>query len=172
MTQTHTTYRIAIKDANLLIDLFDIDLIDSFFQLNLEFHTTTLIFGELDNDQQKYLKQFIETEKLKIREISILEIETFKNLPVQTRKLSVQDLSLYFYAIELKNCMILTGDNRLRKEAEKIGFEVHGVLWVFEELVNHNILEKQTAIQRLDELMKVNLWLPVSEFAKLTEVWT
>ena len=172
MTQTHTTYRIAINDANLLIDLFDIDLIDSFFQLNLEFHTTTLIFGELDNDQQKYLKQFIETEKLKIREISILEIETFKNLPVQTRKLSVQDLSLYFYAIELKNCMILTGDNRLRKEAEKIGFEVHGVLWVFEELVNHNILEKQTAIQRLDELMKVNLWLPVSEFAKLTEVWT
>jgi predicted nucleic acid-binding protein len=169
MTEPHTTYRIAINDANLLIDLFEIGLIDSFFQLNLEFHTTSLIIGELDQDQQSHLKQFIETERLKIREISILDIETFKDLPVQTRKLSIPDLSLYFYAIELKECMILTGDNRLRKEAEKIGFEVHGVLWVFEELVDKGNLSKTTAVKKLEELIKVNLWLPIRDCEKLIE---
>ena len=171
MTQTHTTYRIAINDANLFIDLFEIDLIDSFFLLNLEFHTTSLIISELDPDQQRYIQKFVEIGKLKIREISITDIETFKDLPVQTRKLSINDLSIYFYALELKECIILTGDNRLRKEAEKIGFEVHGVLWVFEEIVNRNILEKQIAVQKLEELMKVNLWLPVKECEKLIEGW-
>lgn len=171
MTQTHTTYRIAINDANLFIDLFEIDLIDSFFLLNLEFHTTSLILSELDPNQQRCIQKFVEIGKLKIREISIREIETFKDLPVQTKKLSINDLSLYFYAFELKECMVLTGDNRLRKEAEKIGFEVHGILWVFEELVVHNILEKKLAVQKLEELMKVNLWLPVRECEKLIGVW-
>lgn len=108
MTQTHTTYRIAINDANLFIDLFEIDLIDSFFLLNLEFHTTSLILSELDPNQQGYIQKFVEIGKLKIREISIAEIETFKDLPVQTQKLSINDLSLYFYALELKECMLLT----------------------------------------------------------------
>jgi predicted nucleic acid-binding protein len=171
MTQAHTTYRIAINDANLFIDLFEIDLIDSFFLLNLEFHTTSLILSELDPNQQSYIQKFLEIRKLKIREISIAEIETFKDLPVQTKKLSINDLSLYFYAFELRECMVLTGDNRLRKEAEKIGFEVHGVLWVFEEMVSYNILEKQIAVQKLEELMKVNLWLPVRECEKLIGVW-
>lgn len=171
MTQTHTTYRIAINDANLFIDLFEINLIESFFLLNLEFHTTSLIIAELDPDQQTNIQKFVETGKLKIREISISEIETFKDLPVQTKKLSINDLSLYFYALELKECMILTGDNKLRKEAEKIGYEVHGILWVFEEMVNNSILKKQLAVQKLEELMKVNLWLPAKECEKLIEVW-
>ncbi len=171
MTQTHTTYRIAINDANLFIDLFEINLIESFFLLNLEFHTTSLILAELDSDQQTNIQKFVETGKLKIREISISEIETFKDLPVQTKKLSINDLSLYFYALELKECMILTGDNKLRKEAEKIGYEVHGILWVFEEMVNNSILKKQLAVQKLEEIMKVNLWLPAKECEKLIEVW-
>ena len=171
MTQSHTTFRIAINDANLFIDLFELDLIDSFFLLNLEFHTTSLIKGELNQEQQIVLQQYINSGKLKIRGISIEEIETFQSLPVQTKRLSVQDLSIYFYAKELENFMILTGDNRLRKEAEKVGYEVHGVLWVLEGLVKNNILEKQIAVQKLEELMKVNLWLPVRECEKLIQVW-
>ncbi|MCP9762172.1 hypothetical protein [Lacihabitans soyangensis] len=171
MTQAHTTYRIAINDANLLFDLFDVDLIDAFFQLNLEFHTTSLIIGELDIEQKAKIQTHIDSNRLKIREIELSEIETFKGLTVQTKKLSIPDLSLYFYAKELKEFMILTGDNKLRKEAEKLGFEVHGVLRVFEEMVNQKILQKQLAVQKLEELMKVNLWLPVRECEKLIGVW-
>jgi predicted nucleic acid-binding protein len=169
VTESHTIYRIAINDANLLIDLFEVDLIDAFFQLNLEFHTTSLIIEELDIEQKAKIQKHIDVNKLIIREIELSEIETFKGLAVQTKKLSIPDLSLYFYAKELKECMILTGDNKLRKEAEKLGFEVHGVLWVFEEMVNHNILEKQIAVRKLEELMKVNLWLPVRDCEKLID---
>lgn len=171
MTQTHTTYRIAINDANLFIDLFEIGLIESFFSLNLKFHTTSLIMKELDENQQALLHQFIEVGKLKIREISLAEMETFNGLPVQTKKLSIQDLSLYYYALELKQCMILTGDNKLRKEAEKLGFEVHGVLWVFEELVKNDFLEAKKASQLLELLKRINLWLPIKECDRMIEKW-
>lgn len=171
MTQSHTTYRIAINDANLFIDLFELDLIDSFFLLNLEFHTTSLILSELDPNQQTYIQKFVEIGKLKIREISIAEIETFKDLPVQTKKLSINDLSLYFYAFELKECMVLTGDNRLRKEAEKIGFEVHGILWVFEEMVNKGLIKPLKAANLIESLKRINLWLPIKECDKLIEKW-
>jgi predicted nucleic acid-binding protein len=171
MKDHHTTHKIAINDANLLIDLFEVDLIDTFFQLNLEFHTTSLIIGELDTEQKTKILAYIDSNKLKIREIGLSEIETFRDLPVQTNKLSVQDLSLYFYAKELKDCMILTGDKILRKEAEKLGFEVHGVLWVFEELVNNGLIEPLKAAFLLEALKRNNLWLPIKECDKLIEKW-
>jgi predicted nucleic acid-binding protein len=169
MTDTNATPKIAINDANLLIDLFEVDLIDTFFNLNLEFHTTQLILNELDQYQQASLQIYIGTKTLRIRDLSREEIKSLKLLPVQTKKLSLQDLSLYFYAKELMECMILTGDNKLRKEAEKLGFEVHGVLWVLEEMVNTKLLEKEMAVDILEKLMRVNTWLPVKECEKLIE---
>jgi predicted nucleic acid-binding protein len=65
--------------------------------------------------------------------------------------------------------MILTGDNRLRKEAQRQGFEVHGILWVFEQLVNIEVLSPLIASEKLRELMSINFWLPVGECDKLIE---
>ena len=68
--------------------------------------------------------------------------------------------------------MILTGDNRLRKEAQRQGFEVHGILWVFEQLLENQLIEAQSAIELLRNLMNINLWLPMGECEILIEKWT
>ncbi|WP_298355508.1 hypothetical protein [Runella sp.] len=161
--------RIAVNDANLFIDLCEIDLVEIFFELPLEFHTTQLILNELEEDQLQRLVPFIAQKQLSVRHLTQSEIDNLASISTQSRKLSREDLSVYFYAHELDNCMILTGDNRLRKEAQRQGFEVHGILWVFEQLVNIEVLSPLIASEKLRELMSINFWLPVGECDKLIE---
>ena len=163
--------RIAVNDANLFIDLWEMKLLEIFFQLPLVFHTTQLILNELEAEQLKDLLGVVEGNYLTVRHLTREEIDRLASLSVQSRKLSREDLSVYFYARELDNCMILTGDNRLRKEAQQQGFEVHGILWVFEQLVDNHLLNKAEAIFILKQLMKMNLWLPVEECKRLIERW-
>jgi rRNA-processing protein FCF1 len=169
MIKTYTTPQIAINDANLFIDLFEINLVSSLFELDLEFHTTQLIINELDAGQQAVLQTHVTKGQLNVKELSREEIEGLHTLPLLTQKLSLADLSIYFYAQQIHGCMILTGDNKLRKEAEKLGIEVHGILWVFEALVTNKIIDNMLAINKLEELMKVNSWLPVKECDVLIE---
>lgn len=162
---------IAINDANLFIDLCEVQLIPAFFGLPLAFHTTQLILSELETEQILQLHPFIENSSLYVRHLSREEIENLDTLSLHSRKLSRQDLSVYFYAREIGDCMILTGDNRLRKEAQRQGFEVHGILWVLEQIVNHQLLPPKEVASALLDLMLVNAWLPVKECMELLERW-
>lgn len=170
-SDTKTLLKIAVNDANLFIDLWEVELIEIFFQLPLEFHTTQLILNELEDEQKEKLSKFIETNQLIVRRLTRDEIDNLATISVNSRKLSREDLSVYFYARELNNCMILTGDNRLRKEAQRQGFEVHGILWVFEQMLENQLIEAQSAIELLRNIMNINLWLPMGECEKLIEKW-
>jgi predicted nucleic acid-binding protein len=172
VSETKALLKIAVNDANLFIDLCEVELIETFFQLPLEFHTTQLILNELEPEQKKKLISLIEANHLKVRYLTRDEIDGLDKISVNSRKLSREDLSVYFYAKELMDCMILTGDNRLRKEAQRQGFEVHGILWVFEQLLENQLIEAQSAIELLRNLMNINLWLPMGECEKLIEKWT
>jgi len=163
--------RIAVNDANLFIDLCEINLVERFFELPLEFHTTQPISNELEQEQLQRLVPFITQQQLSVRHLTQSEIDNLASISTQSRKLSREDLSVYFYARELDNCMILTEDNRLRKEAQRQGFEVHGILWVFEQLVQNQILNLSGAVSKLRELMSINIWLPIGECEKMIEKW-
>ena len=39
--------RIAVTDACIFIDLYDLGLVNAFFQLEIEIHTTTSVYFEL-----------------------------------------------------------------------------------------------------------------------------
>ncbi|HOJ91746.1 MAG TPA: hypothetical protein PLH86_11630, partial [Saprospiraceae bacterium] len=70
---------IAVTDACIFIDLFDLGLIDSFFDLNFEIHTTAAVIFELYIVQQQVLKSFQSLQKLMIhnlKEQDYLEIYT------------------------------------------------------------------------------------------------
>jgi predicted nucleic acid-binding protein len=172
LTPTSPTLKIAINDANLFIDLHEIELTEKFFQLSFRFHTTQLIMSELEPEQLSKLQPFLEAEILVVRQLTREEIESLDNQTTQSKKLSIQDLSIYFYAKQIsENCLILTGDNRLRKEAERQGLEVHGILWVFQRMIDEQILTTQKAIDKLTELERVNFWLPKVECERFREGW-
>ncbi len=162
--------RFAISDANIFIDLFAIDLIDQFFQLSLVFHTTDLVINELDYSEQIILKQYIVKGSLTVKKMNDQEIDELITEVIISKKLSRPDISIYTYAKKI-NAMILTSDRPLRKEAEAMGFEVHGILWLFEKLIEQEIITKTIAANKMKELMLVNTWLPKHECLKRIDKW-
>ena len=125
---------IAVNDANIFIDLFEIDLIDTFFKLKLDLHTTNLVMNELEFELKTALEKQVNKKKLIVKKLNEVELEALKAKEITSTKLTKPDVSVYAYAKEL-NVTILTSDNRLRKEAKAKGFEVHGILWVFETIL-------------------------------------
>lgn len=159
--------KIAVNDANIFIDLFEVDLVREFFELKLELHTTDLVINELDFSQRQALKKFTQ---LSIKSFDENELKELSQLELASGKLSAQDLSVYYYAKAI-NATILTGDKKLRTEAKKKGFEVHGIIWVFDQLIKQKIIKKKSAIEKLNKLMTVNTWLPMDECKKRIEEW-
>jgi rRNA-processing protein FCF1 len=161
---------IAVNDANIFIDLLEINLIDEFFGLNLDLHTTNLVLNELDYAQQQIIKKQIIKKRLTIKILSDAELDQLKEKDITSNKLSKQDISVYAYAKELK-AIILTSDKRLKIEAKSKGFEVHGILWIFEAMMTQKLIKSKVAIDKLTELMKLNTWLPIDECHKRIEKW-
>jgi predicted nucleic acid-binding protein len=161
---------IAVNDANIFIDLLEIDLIDTFFELKLDLHTTNLVLNELDYEQQIIIKKQIAKKRLKVKILNDEELSELKEKEITSSKLSKQDVSVYAYAKEL-GAIILTSDRRLRIEAKSKGFEVHGILWVFEKMMEEKLIKPKKAIDKLTELMKINTWLPMDECHKRIEKW-
>lgn len=162
---------IAVNDANIFIDLLEVDLIDTFFELKLDLHTTNLVLNELDYEQQLIIKKYIIKKRLKVKILSDDELSELKEKEITSIKLSKPDVSVYAYAKEL-GAIILTSDRRLRIEAKTKGFEVHGILWVFEIMIDEKLIKQKKAIEKLTELMKINTWLPMDECHKRIEKWS
>jgi predicted nucleic acid-binding protein len=85
--------------------------------------------------------------------------------------LSLADCSAWALAEE-KDATLLTGDNKLRKEAKKGDIDVHGILYVFDLLVKNMIINKNTAVEKLNLLMEQNPRLPMRECNKRLRLWT
>jgi len=163
--------RIAINNANILIDLCDIDLLNELTQLNLELHTTDFVINEIRNVEQiNQLNKIIADNKLIINSFNPTELLAIilKNQSVSS--LSIQDCSVWHIA-ELKNAMILTGDNVLRKTVKKHDIEVHGILWILDELIIQKIISKYTAYEKLVFLMEINPRLPKKACTERLENW-
>ena len=58
--------QIVVNDTNVFIDLIHAGLIDQFFQIPLEVHTTDFVVGELEEpEQQAIINNLIEITNLK-----------------------------------------------------------------------------------------------------------
>jgi len=61
------------------------------------------------------------------------------------------------------DCILLTCDNKLKKEAEHQNIEAHGSIWIIDQLIDKNLLDIERAIGTLELLKEINAWLPVKE---------
>ena len=69
---------LAVTDANIFIDLYELDLLPLLFELDLTLYTTKEVLLEGDENQRLQLQLFINNRKLTIytiSEIDVLEIE-------------------------------------------------------------------------------------------------
>jgi predicted nucleic acid-binding protein len=165
--------KIIVNDANILIDLVDLRILPHFFQLDYDFHTTEMILDELFPEQKEALEPYIETGRLIVDEISENDLIEILNLRFFKPNLSEQDCSALYQA-QKEAAILITSDNLLRNFAKSKNVEVHGHLWVFDNLVDNRLLMGIRAIEKLNELCNIvnpKLGLPVDECQKRITKW-
>jgi hypothetical protein len=99
--------RIAIHDANILIDLVKTGLFDYCMKLEYRFITTDFVFDELYEEQQKQVAPYITEGRFVIISISDLALLEITRLNQEDNRLSPQDCSALHFAIENNTSCLL-----------------------------------------------------------------
>lgn len=165
--------RIIVNDANILIDLVELGLLQQFFSLQFEFYTTAPIIEELYDYQQADLYPYIDSSKLIVIDFSEDELSKINDINLQKPALSPQDCSAFYHARKVTGILV-SGDNTLKKYARNNHIEANGHLWVFDRLVESGILsgrEATESLRMLAEIINPRLGLPKSECQKRYEAW-
>jgi predicted nucleic acid-binding protein len=158
--------RLIITDTNVLFDVIKIGALPEFFSLNFDISTTVFVIQEIKSSPQKeWIETFIRAKKLTVFEFSDEEIDEVTSFNTGFDLKRFTDKSVIWKSQQL-NCPMLTGDKKMRDVAEKLGLEVHGSIWVIDELLNNHMILANKAIDLLEQLMLTNGWLPRNEIEK------
>lgn len=162
--------RIAVKDATILIDLAEGDLLGLWFQLKIETHTTDLVLAEVKKETQwRRVSPFVDAALLQVHATAATDIAAIVTFS-QTSGISLADASGVFLARRLK-AHLLTGDRRLRRTAEADEIKAHGLLWILDRLVESAVLTKPDAAQRLEQILAAGSRLPRAECEARLKAW-
>ncbi len=166
--------KIAVTDACIFIDLYDLGLVASFFNLEIEIHTTSSVYFELYPEQQQVLKAYQSVDRLivhNLQEQDFLEIY----LEEYPKSLSETDKSVLYIANKLNAC-VLSSDKTLRNCAKNKDIEYHGMIWIFDKLVETSVLTPKEAASKLKQLVATNFIFQnnqqlVAEIEKRLKIW-
>lgn len=118
--------KLLITDTCVFFDLLSIGALPEFFGLDFEICTTVFVIDEINkSEQKKEIDVFIRSNKLTVYEFSEDEIDAIQMMEIKRNLKRITDKSVLWKSIQL-NCPLLTGDRKLRNEAEDFGLEVHG----------------------------------------------
>ncbi|OQB29791.1 MAG: hypothetical protein BWY08_01669 [Bacteroidetes bacterium ADurb.Bin174] len=167
--------RIAVTDANIFIDLFDLGLMKSFFNLEFEIHTTTSVLFELYAEQQEILQAYQSVGRLEVhnlKEEDLIEIYN-NNYP---KSLSEADKSVLYIANKINAC-VLSSDKILRNCAKNKEIEYHGMIWIFDKFVETATLTPREATSKLNQLVASNFLFRnnqklAGEIEKRLKIWS
>ncbi len=163
--------KIVINDANILIDLAKLELIQVFAKINFDLHTTDFVMEELNDEQRNPVSKLIKSKKLNVIETEdMADFQGITSILEKSNGLSFEDCSVWYYSKKLSGAL-LTGDGKLRKQAIKEGIEVRGIIFIFDELLKQNLITFKIAIDRIEKLSLLNNRLPKKEIEKRIEYW-
>lgn len=151
-------YRL-VTDASILFDAVKGGILHEMFQLPFIFITSDFIaYRELKTPP---LSSF-EKAGIRIEELSGTQIRMLEEIHTTHRNLSVDDISVFILAKDLEITLV-TGDDALRRYAESAGVQVHGILWILDELVRNEIIRKTDAAIALRRMLDHGCRLPKTE---------
>ena len=131
-----------------------------------------LVVAEIaDADQRRIFDELVARGEISVDGFTADEvIEIVEEHSSVSGNLSIPDCSVCYFARK-HNVPMLTGDRRLRRYAEEQSIEVHGILFIFDELVRHDIISTSMAADRLEELFAINARLPKAEIRDRINRW-
>lgn len=147
--------KVAITDACIFIDLYELKLLTHFFEMELEVHTTINVMNELITEQRQHLQVYHSVKKLTVHVAGEVDhkIIRLNNYP---RSLSESDCSVLYFA-EKHNAILLSSDKVVRNTAKKRLIDYHGMLWIFDRLVAAGLLSPGDACTKLQHLIQSNI---------------
>ncbi|MDH4320941.1 MAG: hypothetical protein OEV73_05515 [Desulfobulbaceae bacterium] len=160
-----------VNDANILIDLLKIDLINPFFQMEYGFQVTDMALAEIQEENAANIAGIIEIGLLTRQRFTFEELQHIQQIEVENPSLSIADCSCLYLAKKIA-ATLLTGDAALRRIAEQKEITVHGILWVLDEIVAGGLLSEKIMQKKLVQLMALNPRLPDNECQKRLKLWS
>lgn len=163
---------IVVCDANILIDLLQVDLFNVFLKLRWEMHVPPDVVDEVQEENSDLLIQAINSRDILIPVFTPEELFRIQDYKARYQPLSIQDCSCLFIAEKL-SAVLLTGEKKLKTIATTShGIQVHGILWVFDHfLVVKRLITPHMAHTDLSQLLTLNSCLPKAECEGLLKRW-
>lgn len=137
--------RIVVSDSSCLIDLRKVSMLDLLLRLPYEFLIPNTLFEEELLKFTPAQKKALIRGGLKVVDLPGERVLRAQEIIREVPRLSVHDGFAFALAESQADCILLSGDERLRSLAEKHAMEVHGVLWVLDQL-HANHLTPTTAV--------------------------
>lgn len=163
--------KVAVQDANVLIDLELAALFDLWFQLGIETHTTSLIRLELEKGSHDQAMSYFTSRQVHEHDLSFAELTQVAQLEREVgSKARFNDCSVLFLARKL-DVMLLSCDKALRVAARERQIEVHGTLWIVDQLVEKKVIPPAVAAAKLDHLLSLKRFLPAAECQTRLKKW-
>jgi len=147
-----------VTDSNIWVDLHWGGLIEEAFMLPFEFMAPDVIIEELQIPNGYELVQ----SGLQSKSLSGELVLIVTDLAVRYLRPSRQDLFALVLAMD-ESAMLLTGDGSLRDAANEMGVEVHGTIWVLDQMVNNGIISKRKRAHALRHMVSLGSRLPKDE---------
>ena len=126
--------RIIVSDSSCLIDLRKGSLLEVFLRLPYEFLIPNTLFEEELLKFTDAQKQVLIDGGLKIIDLSGERVLRAQEVLRTAPRLSVHDGFAFALAEGHPGCILLSGDGALRKLASVHKIEVHGILWLIDEI--------------------------------------
>jgi len=141
--------QLLISDANILIDMDVGGLIDAMFALEYEFTTPNILYEQELAQYHPYLL----AKGLRLMELAPESIDRASELERQYNGVSSYDLAALSLA-EQVTAPLLSGDRKLRQVCLEEDIEVHGTIWLVEQILiagTASVSEIEVAYNRMEE---------------------
>ncbi len=153
-----TMKTVLVADTNIWIDLEIGKILADAFRLPYQFITTDFSIEELKLPKWKTLQDLgLQTHNLEPEYILELDYLCQKHRQLSTIDIAALLLARAMYAV------LLTGGRGLNELAKTQGLSVHGVIWIINEMVIHNILTANQAALALQGMLDQGRRLPKDE---------
>jgi predicted nucleic acid-binding protein len=159
--------RLVVTDANVFIDMEVAGVLEDMFRLEaVDFAVPNVLYIEELAAHHSRLPGL----GLQIISLEPDAIEYAETLKPKYRKASQNDLFALALA-KAQACALLTGDRRLREAADAEAVEVHGTVWLMEQLLGQKLLDGARAKECYERMQKDGSRLPWPDIEEQLARW-
>lgn len=158
--------RIIVSDTSCLIDLHKVELLLALLNLPYTFVIPHTLFEDELSGLSIEERNALVAAGLEVRELDSDGVIASQRHFNENPGLHLNDCFAMRMAEEIADAILMTGDATLREVATSLDIEVHGVLWVADELDTHQLVERATLQSAMRAFRDDPLvFLPLDELA-------